>query len=466
MEVLSKEKKEDVNPKTDLQSQEDGSKNENNLQTQEIIEEPEDKQNHEDITEPQNTVTFDESHEEYYDVRLSKVLPSIWSEGGAAAMRNFLRPGKQFRLISRSGYVNIKQTGISKRNQKFLSDFFTTLIDVKWRWNLLMFVVSFIVAWLLFATYFYLLAHLHGDFEDDIPEDWVPCIQNVHSFTTAYLFSIETMTTIGYGSRFVSEECPSAVLGVLLESILGAALQAALCGLVIAKVKRGKKRSCTILFSKVACIVEEDLQYKFVFRVGDMRKSHLINASARGLFIKKTFSKSGNNIPVEYFNVSFKAEDGHSQLFLVWPTNVYHVIDETSPFYNISRDSLRHENFEIVIMLQAVVSTTGRTVQAKTSYLPWEIIWGHRLEPLATSTDCNGSHIVDFTHFHTTYPVPTPWCSAQTFNYITKSGRYTPELLLNRDDMGELIKENESSSANKTYTLLGSLPDLTHRNWM
>lgn len=72
MEVLSKEKKEDVNPKTDLQSQEDGSKNENNLQTQEIIEEPEDKQNHEDITEPQNTVTFDESHEEYYDVRLRK----------------------------------------------------------------------------------------------------------------------------------------------------------------------------------------------------------------------------------------------------------------------------------------------------------------------------------------------------------------------------------------------------------
>ncbi|XP_029654515.1 inward rectifier potassium channel 2 isoform X2 [Octopus bimaculoides] len=393
-------------------------------------------------------------------------VSSEWSRSGSLEMRNFLRPGKQFRLVSRGGHVNIKQTGISKRNQKFLSDFFTTLIDVKWRWNLLIFVVSFISSWLLFASYFYVLAHLHGDFEDDNPENWVPCIESVHSFTTAYLFSIETMTTIGYGSRYVSEECPGAVLGVLFESILGAAMQAAFCGLVIAKVKRGKKRSCTILFSKVACIMEEDLQYKFVFRVGDMRKSHLITASARGLFIKKSFSKSGNNIPVEYFNVNFKAEDGHNNLFLVWPTNVYHEIDEKSPFYNISRDSLRHENFEIIVMLQAVVSTTGRTVQAKTSYLPWDIIWGHRLEPLTTSIDINGSHIVDFTHFDTTYPVPTPWCSAQTFNYIIKSGRYTPELLLNRDDMGELIKETESTSAKKTYTLFGSIPDLTHRNWM
>ncbi|GAB1607443.1 inward rectifier potassium channel 2-like isoform X6 [Argonauta hians] len=393
-------------------------------------------------------------------------VSSEWSRSGSLEMRNFLRPGKQFRLVSRGGHVNIKQTGFSKRNQKFLSDFFTTLIDVKWRWNLLIFVVSFITSWLFFAGYFYALAHLHGDFDDDNPQDWVPCIESVHSFTTAYLFSIETMTTIGYGSRYVSEQCPGAVLGVLFESILGAAMQAAFCGLVIAKVKRGKKRSCTILFSKVACIMEEDLQYKFVFRVGDMRKSHLITASARGLFVKKSFSKSGNNIPVEYFNVNFKAEDGNNNLFLVWPTNVYHGIDEKSPFYNISRDSLRQENFEIIIMLQAVVSTTGRTVQAKTSYLPWDIIWGHRLEPLTTSIDANGSHIVDFTHFDTTYPVPTPWCSAQTFNYIIKSGRYTPELLLNRDDMGELIKESESTAAKKTYTLFGSNPDLTHRNWM
>lgn len=41
--------------------------------------------------------------------------------------------------------------------------------------------------------------------------DWSPCVNNLHGFTSAFLFSIETQTTIGYGSRYTTEECPEAV---------------------------------------------------------------------------------------------------------------------------------------------------------------------------------------------------------------------------------------------------------------
>jgi hypothetical protein len=58
----------------------------------------------------------------------------------------------------------------------------------------------------------------------------------MRTFLSAYLFSIETQSTIGYGVLYVTEECPMAYTCVLVQSIIGAALQAALAGLVVAKV--------------------------------------------------------------------------------------------------------------------------------------------------------------------------------------------------------------------------------------
>jgi len=40
---------------------------------------------------------------------------------------------------------------------------------------------------------------------------WNPCVSNLHGFTSAFLFSLETQTTIGYGSRYTTEECPEAI---------------------------------------------------------------------------------------------------------------------------------------------------------------------------------------------------------------------------------------------------------------
>ena len=60
--------------------------------------------------------------------------------------------------------------------------------------------VCFVVTWLVFASYYFLLCFLHGDLDPQLMGDnstWTPCVENVNSFTEAYLFSIETMSTIG-----------------------------------------------------------------------------------------------------------------------------------------------------------------------------------------------------------------------------------------------------------------------------
>ncbi|KAK6023896.1 inward rectifier potassium channel, partial [Ostertagia ostertagi] len=62
--------------------------------------------------------------------------------------------------------------------------------------------------------------------------------------------------------------------------------------------------------------------------------------------------------------------------------------------------------------LEGIVESTGMTAQAKTSYLPCEILWGHRFRKLVTYQRSNGSYQIDYNLFNSTYVVKTPHCSA------------------------------------------------------
>jgi len=49
---------------------------------------------------------------------------------------------------------------------------------------------------------------------------------------------------------------------------------------------------------------------------------------------------------------------------------VVHKIDQDSPLFNISAEELMKEKFEIVVILEGVIESTGATTQARSSYLP------------------------------------------------------------------------------------------------
>lgn len=51
--------------------------------------------------------------------------------------------------------------------------------------------------------------------------------------------------------------------------------------------------------------------------------------------------------------------------------------------------------------------------QVRTSYLPAEILWGHRLTPLVTYQKENGHYTIDHKQFHSVIPVNIPQCSAR-----------------------------------------------------
>ncbi|XP_020503354.2 ATP-sensitive inward rectifier potassium channel 12-like [Labrus bergylta] len=339
------------------------------------------------------------------------------------------------RFVKKNGQCNVVFNNMEDKQRRYLADIFTTCVDIRWRYLLLIFTTTFLLSWLLFGIIFWGVALAHGDFNIRIPvkegvprsnadeekDEWRPCILHIQGFIGAFLFSIETQTTIGYGFRCVTEECPIAVATVVVQSIVGCIIDSFMIGTIMAKMVRPKKRAQTLLFSHHAVIALRDGKLCLMWRLGNMRKSHIVEAHVRAQLIKPHVTAEGEYLPMEQTDIDVGYDDGLDRLFLVSPLVVVHEINKNSPLYNLSRKDLQKEEFEIVVILEGMVEATAMTTQARSSYLAKEILWGHRFEPVVFEK--GDRYHVDYSRFHKTYEVPsTPHCSARELSQMKGRG--------------------------------------------
>jgi hypothetical protein len=59
--------------------------------------------------------------------------------------------------------VRIERSHVAQRGRRYIADFFNTMLDIKWRYVLFIFTLSFFVSWLAFAGVWYAIAYLRGD---------------------------------------------------------------------------------------------------------------------------------------------------------------------------------------------------------------------------------------------------------------------------------------------------------------
>ncbi|XP_050684427.1 G protein-activated inward rectifier potassium channel 3-like isoform X1 [Leptidea sinapis] len=324
------------------------------------------------------------------------------------------------RVIFKHGDCNVVQWNVAKRRRRYLQDIFTTLVDAQWRWTLMVFALSFVLSWLMFALIWWLIIFTHGDLNPptNSSEPFIPCLNNVNTFTGCFLFSVETQHTIGYGSRTTNEECPEAIFVMCLQSIVGVFIQAFMVGIVFAKLSRPKKRAQTLLYSRNAVICLREGELCLMFRVGDMRKSHIVEAHIRAQLIRRKITREGELLPFYQQELKVGADGEEDRLMFIWPMTIVHKINEKSPLYNLSASDMLRERFEIVVMLEGVIESTGMTTQARSSFLPSEILWGHRFETMVSFRKETGEYEVDYTRFNNTYEVDTPLCSAKQLDEL------------------------------------------------
>lgn len=307
------------------------------------------------------------------------------------------------RIVNKSGRIRMNYVKVPDRGQLYiLNDHFTTLIDAQWRYVFLIFSIAFLVSWLVFGSIWWgIYVHRRNQ--------GIMCIEKVSSWTSAFLFSLETQTTIGYGGRQITPECPEGVICLIIQCIIGLLISSTMLGLVFAKVSRPHKRSSSIMFSRKAVIGPRDGKLYLMFRVADVRKRQLIESHINVFLIRRHVTKEGEKIGCyrHSLDVTFDGDEDGEKIFLFAPVVVQHEIKEGSPFYEYSPDELNVAEFEIVVFLEGIVESTGMTTQARTSYLSDEINWGHLF------VDMMGERLtkhfdVDVSRLHETYPVATP----------------------------------------------------------
>ncbi|XP_061572548.1 G protein-activated inward rectifier potassium channel 3-like [Cololabis saira] len=322
---------------------------------------------------------------------------------------------EQLRYVSKDGKCRVNLCHISERG-RFLSDIFTSFVDLQYRWFLFVFMMCYITTWFLFAVLYYINASFRGDLgrplgsPDNPLINQTPCFIGLDGFISALLFSVETQRTIGYGSRTVSPTCPEGVLLVMVQCIVGSMIDALMVGCMFVKISRPKKRAETLLFSRTCVIANRDDQLCLMFRLGDLRESHMVDAKVRAKLIKSRQTAEGEFLALEQTEIDLGYESGSDRLFLVEPQVIQHSIDASSPLWELGPEQLRRQQFEIIVILEGIVEATGMMCQAKTSYIETEIEWGARFEPCMTLE--KGSFRVDLRRFHSTYQVPLPKGSA------------------------------------------------------
>ncbi|UYV78233.1 irk-2 [Cordylochernes scorpioides] len=326
------------------------------------------------------------------------------------------------RMVLRSGAVNLAKKKVSRRSQRYLQDIFTTLVDIQWRYNLLVFALGFFLSWTFYALIWWIICYTHKDFEHLNDDNWTPCVQEVDSFTTAFLFSVETQHTIGYGSRATTGECPEAIIIMSLQSVTGVMIQCFMAGIVFAKLSRPAKRSQTLMFSRYAAISFRDGRLCLMFRIGDVRKSHIIGAHVSAVLIRRRITAEGEVkrwmrqiLPYYQRKLEVTCDDVGDSVFLLWPSTVVHIIDSRSPLYNMSAEDMVREKYEILVLLEGTIESTGSSFQARTSYLPADVLWGHRFEQVVSFQRETGEHVIDYSKFDRTVEVETVQCSAREF---------------------------------------------------
>jgi len=334
------------------------------------------------------------------------------------------------RVVNKVGKINtVRLQNQEKELSVILKDLFISSIRLSWSWILFYFFGSYFVSWFVFAIIWYLVALSHGDLSQDQDPDHVVCVDSLVDFTSAFLFSVETQHTIGYGGRMTSTACPQAIIVMSVQSVIGVFITACVTGIMFAKFTKPTHRGKTIIFSRNALVTMRNGSFYLLCRVADLRPTHLIESHISAYVVKRQTTDEGENIPHHLYSIEFGTDlDGTQDFFqLYWPLVLSHRINESSPLWTVSPEDLLTEKFEIILTLEGTTPETGNNIQVRTSYLPSEILWGYQFKHSCVNFNEElDKYEVSFEGFNSTVKDRTPRFSPKVYHTSAKNETSNP----------------------------------------
>ena len=200
----------------------------------------------------------------------------------------------------------------------------------------------------------------------------IDAVSKVDQFGQAFFFSIQTLTTVGYGHVSPSGFITSLVASV--EALLGLLSFAIATGLFYGRFSKPK---AFLKFSDNALIAPYQDGKALMLRFAPFKNTILTDAEARitlGIATEENGVKSN-----KFYNLDLEIEK-INLLTLSW--TLVHPITEDSPLFVLNEEDFKTTSGEIIVFVKAFDDMFSTTVVRRTSYTFDEIVYGAKFLPM------------------------------------------------------------------------------------
>lgn len=222
------------------------------------------------------------------------------------------------------------------------------------------------------------------------------CIVNGNgSFADAFFFSVQTFAGIGYG--VLSPKTTYANYIVVIEAITGLFAIALLTGLSFARFSRPTAK---VIFSKFAVVMPQNNLPTLMLRAANQRRNQILEAQVTLSLSRDEVTADGHHLRRFY---ELRGLRSHNPAFSL-PWTLMHPINEQSPLYGFSAESLAESQTQIIVSLSGIDETVYQNVHARHTYGANSIILNHQLVDIIHVID-DRNRYVDLASFHHVLPL-------------------------------------------------------------
>lgn len=287
------------------------------------------------------------------------------------------------RLMNHDGSFNVERRGLPR----FASvSVYGYLLRIPWWQFYLLLAAAYLAVNLLFAGA-YLLAGTDAVVGPDAASPG-------GRFLEAFFFSVQTMTTVGYGALVPGNVAANAL--VTVEALLGLGGFAVVAAVIFARLARPQTR---VAFSDRAVVAPYGEDRGFEFRVVNRRRDELVQARAEVVYAR--LERRNGSVTRTFHRLELE-RDQIAFFPLHW--TVVHPIGPESPLHGMTREDMEAEDGEFLVQVSAVDEAHYDDVVARTSYKSDEIQWGARFRDIFERSD-EGVLGIDVNRIHDTEPV-------------------------------------------------------------
>ena len=277
------------------------------------------------------------------------------------------------RMVNDDGSFNMQHV-----NKKFsVSELYSHLISMSWVKFFIYILIGYIVLNLCFALIFFNL----GINQLSVS----PTNNSINDFLTAFYFSTQTLTTLGYGT--ISPIGHAASLFAALEALVGLLCFSFFTGLLYGRFSKPK---AAIRFSDALILRPFNTSNALMFRLMNKRNNIMIKPEISVTMSLNYINEEGQS-NLKFFRLKLERSE---IMYLPTTWTIVHEIDSDSPLFGYSFDKIKALNAELFILINYYEDSFAQQVYQIHSYNFNQIELNKKFTPAFYFNE-NGTPILD-----------------------------------------------------------------------